>query len=129
MAYDGNGRKNWHNGSASYAQEKWKPVDVPTINICNHMDNGQIRFSSNGKDLGVAFENINKNKRNNNDKKNTNKGDEMTIQRALTLWRQNLVLVYLIHRPPKDLSAYFYSDHQKVWMMQVLNVEYQYRCY
>ena len=66
------------------------------------MDKGQIRFSSNGKDLGVAFENINKNKRNNNDKKNKNKGDEMTIQPALTLWRQTSCTVVFDPDAPTD---------------------------
>ena len=97
--YNGNGKK-WHNGSASYGQEKWKAGDV--IGCAIDMDKGQIRFSSNGKDLGVAFENINKNKRNNNDKKNKNKGDEMTIQPALTLWRQTSCTVVFDPDPPTD---------------------------
>lgn len=54
-AYDGKRRKKWNGGSASYG-EQWATGDV--IGVCIDLTVGTISYYRNGRSLGVAFENL-----------------------------------------------------------------------
>jgi len=55
IAYDGCRRRIWHRGiSEEYGANRWKPGDI--VGTLLDLDEGQISFSLNGENLGLAFQ-------------------------------------------------------------------------